>query len=217
MLVERLVQAREGSEPVAVTLGHERAVFRWPFDPQEAALRGSADPAPAAPRGYRAGAMIACADRRTVVRWVARAALVPAGALAVHQLRYLLAFGGRAGVEFARQGHSYLHSLVPWIGATTAANEALSVAIGSVGSGLRVRSHEIDRGAALGRVSRLGQTKATASIDLDVSLGPCQRNALIPSARANASPAATSARPSPRPCAAGSTAIESKSHAGWAG
>jgi hypothetical protein len=59
--------------------------------------------------------MIACADRRTVVRWVARAALVPAGALAVHQLRYLLAFGGRAGVELARQGHSYLHSVVPWI------------------------------------------------------------------------------------------------------
>ena len=42
-------------------------------------------------------------------------ALVPAGALAVHQLRFLLAFGGDAGVELARQGHSYLHSLVPWV------------------------------------------------------------------------------------------------------
>ena len=60
--------------------------------------------APAAAEGYRAGAMIACADRRTVVRWVARAALVPAGALAVHQLRYLLAFGGRAGVELRAPG-----------------------------------------------------------------------------------------------------------------
>ena len=42
-------------------------------------------------------------------------ALMPAGALAVHQLRYWLAFGNRAGVELERQGHSYLHSLVPWI------------------------------------------------------------------------------------------------------
>ena len=40
---------------------------------------------------------------------------MPASALAVHQLRYLLAFGGSAGAELARQGHSYLHSLVPWI------------------------------------------------------------------------------------------------------
>jgi hypothetical protein len=41
--------------------------------------------------------------------------LVPVAALAVHQLRYLLAYGGDAGVQLARQGHSYLHSLVPWI------------------------------------------------------------------------------------------------------
>jgi hypothetical protein len=40
---------------------------------------------------------------------------MPAGALAVHQLRYWLAFHGSAGVELQRQGHSYLHSLVPWI------------------------------------------------------------------------------------------------------
>jgi hypothetical protein len=59
--------------------------------------------------------MIARADCRAVIRCLARAALVPAGALAVHQLRFLLAFGGGAGAELARQGHSYLHSLVPWI------------------------------------------------------------------------------------------------------
>lgn len=41
--------------------------------------------------------------------------LVPAAALAVHQLRYSLAYGSRAGAELAAQGHSYLHSLVPWI------------------------------------------------------------------------------------------------------
>jgi hypothetical protein len=39
---------------------------------------------------------------------------VPA-ALLVHQLRYVLAFGGGAGVELQRQGHAYLHSLVPWV------------------------------------------------------------------------------------------------------
>ncbi len=46
---------------------------------------------------------------------VAPLALMPAAAFAVHQLRYWLAFGSRAGVELQRQGHSYLHSLVPWI------------------------------------------------------------------------------------------------------
>jgi hypothetical protein len=35
--------------------------------------------------------------------------------LAVHQLRYVLAYGGGAGAELQRQGHSYQHSLVPWI------------------------------------------------------------------------------------------------------
>jgi hypothetical protein len=50
-----------------------------------------------------------------VIRLFVRAAVVPAGALAVHQLRYLLAYGGDAGTQLARQGHSYLHSLVPWI------------------------------------------------------------------------------------------------------
>ena len=40
---------------------------------------------------------------------------MPAGAFAVHQLRYWLAYGNRAGFELAAQGHSYLHSVVPWI------------------------------------------------------------------------------------------------------
>jgi len=40
---------------------------------------------------------------------------MPAGAFAVHQLRYWLAYGKRTGVELAVQGHSYLHSVVPWI------------------------------------------------------------------------------------------------------
>jgi hypothetical protein len=44
-----------------------------------------------------------------------RAALVPVAALVVHQLRYALAFGGLSGAQLARTGHSYLHSLAPWI------------------------------------------------------------------------------------------------------
>jgi hypothetical protein len=40
---------------------------------------------------------------------------MPAGAVAVHELRYLLAFHGDAGVALQRQGHAYLHSVAPWI------------------------------------------------------------------------------------------------------
>lgn len=42
-------------------------------------------------------------------------ALLPPAAFAVHQLRFLLAYGAGAGAELARTGHSYLHSVVPWI------------------------------------------------------------------------------------------------------
>ncbi len=41
--------------------------------------------------------------------------LVPAATLAVHQLRFILAFGGHANAVLSRQGHAYLHSLAPWI------------------------------------------------------------------------------------------------------
>jgi hypothetical protein len=41
--------------------------------------------------------------------------LLPAGALLVHQLRYLLAYGSQASDQLGAQGHAYLGSLVPWI------------------------------------------------------------------------------------------------------
>jgi hypothetical protein len=41
--------------------------------------------------------------------------ILPAAALVVHQARYSLAYGSRANAELAAQGHSYLHSLVPWV------------------------------------------------------------------------------------------------------
>jgi len=40
---------------------------------------------------------------------------MPAGAFAVHQLRYWLAYGSHAAAELHAQGHSYLHSVAPWI------------------------------------------------------------------------------------------------------
>jgi len=41
--------------------------------------------------------------------------LLPVGALVVHQLRYMLAYGSSASSELKDQGHSYLHSLTPWL------------------------------------------------------------------------------------------------------
>jgi hypothetical protein len=41
--------------------------------------------------------------------------LLPPAAFAVHQLRFMLAFGAGAAAELHRTGHSYLHSVVPWL------------------------------------------------------------------------------------------------------
>ena len=46
---------------------------------------------------------------------LASVGLLPPAAFAVHQLRYWLAYGSRAGIELQRTGHSYLHSVVPWL------------------------------------------------------------------------------------------------------
>ncbi len=59
--------------------------------------------------------MVVRPKRGVVIRRVVPLTLMPAAAVAVHQLRYWLAFGGRAGAELQAQGHSYLHSVVPWI------------------------------------------------------------------------------------------------------
>lgn len=40
---------------------------------------------------------------------------MPLAALAVHQLRYFLAFGGKGSDALKETGHSYLHSLTPWL------------------------------------------------------------------------------------------------------
>jgi hypothetical protein len=54
-------------------------------------------------------------QRGLVIKGLAPLALMPAAAFAVHQLRYWLAFGSRAGAQLHAQGHAYLHSVAPWI------------------------------------------------------------------------------------------------------
>jgi hypothetical protein len=41
------------------------------------------------------------------------AAILALGAFALHQLRYLIAFGGSSSEELARQGHGYMAGLLP--------------------------------------------------------------------------------------------------------
>jgi hypothetical protein len=54
-------------------------------------------------------------QRSLSIRGLPPLALMPAAAFAVHQLRYWLAFGARAGTQLQAQGHAYLHSAAPWI------------------------------------------------------------------------------------------------------
>ena len=63
------------------------------------------------------------ARRSSVLHGVGQVALLPPAAFAVHQLRFMLAFGGDAGAELARTGHPYMHSVAPWI--------VLSLALGA--------------------------------------------------------------------------------------
>ena len=57
-------------------------------------------------------------------RLARRASLLALGALAVHQLRYALAYGGGASSALARQGHSYLGDLAPILVALASASSA---------------------------------------------------------------------------------------------
>jgi hypothetical protein len=44
------------------------------------------------------------------------AAILALGAFALHQLRYLIAFGGSSSAELARQGHGYMADALPILG-----------------------------------------------------------------------------------------------------
>jgi hypothetical protein len=73
-------------------------------------------------------------NRVTAAKRLAPIGLMPPAAFAVHQLRFWLAFHGGAGLELERQGHSYLHSLVPWL--VTLLALALGAFLVSVGRAL---------------------------------------------------------------------------------
>jgi hypothetical protein len=69
-------------------------------------------------------------------------AILALGAFALHQLRYLIAFGGSSSEELARQGHSYMADWLPILGVF-----ALSALIGTLARGRY--------GASLARASLL--------------------------------------------------------------
>lgn len=58
--------------------------------------------------------------RRTVLGGASRAALMPAAAFAVHQLRFMIAYGSGSSRALSQTGHAYLHSLAPWLVALVA-------------------------------------------------------------------------------------------------
>src|SRR5690349_25105059 len=70
-------------------------------------------------------------------RLARRASLLALGALALHQLRYELAYGGDASSALAHQGHSYLGGLAPILVALAASvvcARLLAAAIGRLES-----------------------------------------------------------------------------------
>jgi len=69
------------------------------------------------------------------------ALLLPAGALAVDHLRYLLAYGRHAGNVFEAEGHDFIAVLLPWI--------ALAVALAA--GAFVMRLAQVWRGAAADR------------------------------------------------------------------
>jgi hypothetical protein len=62
-----------------------------------------------------------------IARRARTASLLALGALAVHQLRYALAYGGDAGSALASQGHGYLTAVAPTLVSLTAATLAATL------------------------------------------------------------------------------------------
>jgi len=92
--------------------------------------------------------------------WVT-AALLLAGALGVHELRYLLAFGGAAESALADHGHGYLTVLTPLLGTLA----ALGLAVGLV----RAAAAPSVRSATFVRVRRLWPAASAALLAIYVS------------------------------------------------
>src|SRR5256885_9543574 len=77
------------------------------------------------------------------------AAVLVLGAFALHQLRYLIAFGGASSSELARQGHGYMADAVPLIGVFALSAVLATLIRGRFGARL-VRAALPRRAAVLG-------------------------------------------------------------------
>ena len=75
------------------------------------------------------------------------AAILALGAFALHQLRYLIAFGDSSSEELARQGHSYMADWLPILGVFALSALIGTLARGRYGAGLARAS--LPRRAAL--------------------------------------------------------------------
>ena len=69
--------------------------------------------------------------------------LIALGAFAVHQLRYLAAYGDGAGAALGAQGHSYLEAVLPLLGVLAASAMLGTVAAAALGRGTTVASRRV--------------------------------------------------------------------------
>ncbi len=105
------------------------------------------------------------------------AALMPAAVLTVHQLRYLLAFGGGTGPELEKEGHQYLSALAAPIAMSVAI--VVGIFVARLASAWREGAEE--GGAALG--ARGGGALGAAGGAAVGSRGGARRGATAVSAR----------------------------------
>jgi hypothetical protein len=66
--------------------------------------------------------------------------LIALGAFAVHQLRYLAAYGDGAGAALGAQGHTYLEAVLPLLGVLAALATLGTLAVAALGRGSKVAS-----------------------------------------------------------------------------
>jgi hypothetical protein len=68
------------------------------------------------------------------------AAILALGAFALHQLRYLIAFGSSSSEELARQGHGYMADALPVLGVFALSALVATLIRGRYGAGMAQRS-----------------------------------------------------------------------------
>jgi len=102
-------------------------------------------------------------------RRVRVAAVLVLGAFALHQLRYLIAFGGSSSEELARQGHGYLSSAAPGLAAAVAA--ALIATLLRAHLGERLARGSLVRRAAVFTLALLAIFAAQESLEGILSAG----------------------------------------------